>query len=203
MVLEKDPLIRPLLERWLGEAGYQVAARMGEGEAKPALVIADGPDPGLAEALARLSWSSRRASCAVSPDPWRRRAGLECAVSQQFSASRSSRPWRSRNRPTRRAIVCVTGAVPVGELPNPQHRERLASGSTRLSLLLSGGTTATLATPRAMAGFDPKRTVAFVPRNMKPRKVTYWIGATWFLCSLTGSFSCRWSHRVSRHALGR
>jgi len=53
LVLEEDPLIRPLLERWLGEAGYQVTAPSGTGEPKPALVIADVPDPQSAEALVR------------------------------------------------------------------------------------------------------------------------------------------------------
>ena len=51
VVLEEDPLIRPLLERWLGEAGYQVADPIGE--VKPVLVIADVPDPQSAEALIR------------------------------------------------------------------------------------------------------------------------------------------------------
>lgn len=51
VVLEEDPLIRPLLERWLGEAGYPLAAPDPQGEVKPALVIADVPDPQSAEAL--------------------------------------------------------------------------------------------------------------------------------------------------------
>lgn len=51
LVLEEDPLIRPLLERWLGEAGYQVAAPGVAGEARPVLVIADVSDPQSAEAL--------------------------------------------------------------------------------------------------------------------------------------------------------
>jgi DNA-binding response OmpR family regulator len=51
VVLEEDPLIRPLLERWLGEAGYRVQASAEAGEARPALVIADVPDPRSAEAL--------------------------------------------------------------------------------------------------------------------------------------------------------
>jgi DNA-binding response OmpR family regulator len=51
VVLEEDPLIRPLLERWLGEAGYRMAPRMAPGEEKPALVIADIADPQSAEAL--------------------------------------------------------------------------------------------------------------------------------------------------------
>ena len=55
MVLEEDPLIRPLLERWLGEVGYAVASRArGEakqGGAKPVLVIADVPDAQSVEAL--------------------------------------------------------------------------------------------------------------------------------------------------------
>lgn len=54
MVLEEDPLIRPLLERWLAEAGYEVmGVRPRPGEAMPVLVIADVPDPLSAEALIR------------------------------------------------------------------------------------------------------------------------------------------------------
>jgi DNA-binding response OmpR family regulator len=51
VVLEEDPLIRPLLERWLGEVGYAVAAPARTGKEKLALVIADVPDPQSAEAL--------------------------------------------------------------------------------------------------------------------------------------------------------
>jgi DNA-binding response OmpR family regulator len=53
LVLEEDSLIRPLLERWLGEAGYRVAGPAKAAKAKPALVIADVPDPQSAEALIR------------------------------------------------------------------------------------------------------------------------------------------------------
>jgi two-component system OmpR family response regulator len=53
VVLEDDPLIRPLLERWLGEVGYSVAAPARHGQEKLALVIADVPDPQSAEALIR------------------------------------------------------------------------------------------------------------------------------------------------------
>jgi DNA-binding response OmpR family regulator len=52
-VLEGDPLIRPLLERWLGEAGYQAAAPPGAAEPKPVLVIADVAEPQSCEALIR------------------------------------------------------------------------------------------------------------------------------------------------------
>ena len=45
VVLEEDPLIRPLLDRWLMEAGYQVGAPPQTSEARPVLVIADCPDP--------------------------------------------------------------------------------------------------------------------------------------------------------------
>ena len=50
VVLEEDPLIRPLLERWLSEAGYEAAAPTTS-DTKPALVIANVPDPQSAEAL--------------------------------------------------------------------------------------------------------------------------------------------------------
>ena len=48
-MLEEDPLIRPLLERWLAEEGYRVASGVENG--KPALVIADIPNPQSAEKL--------------------------------------------------------------------------------------------------------------------------------------------------------
>ena len=60
LVVESDDLIRGLLERWLGEAGYAVAARtlqtlaedrMWEGP--PHLIIADVPSPRGAETLIR------------------------------------------------------------------------------------------------------------------------------------------------------
>jgi DNA-binding response OmpR family regulator len=53
VVLEQDPLIRRLLERWLNEAGYSVSASLRAGEGQPVLVIADMPDPRSAEALIR------------------------------------------------------------------------------------------------------------------------------------------------------
>ena len=49
VVLEEDPLIRPLVERWLGEAGYQIAPP--DETTNAALVIADTPDPSAADAL--------------------------------------------------------------------------------------------------------------------------------------------------------
>jgi DNA-binding response OmpR family regulator len=51
VVVEDDPLIRSLVERWLGEDGYQVAAHMAADGTKPALVVADVPDPRAADAL--------------------------------------------------------------------------------------------------------------------------------------------------------
>jgi DNA-binding response OmpR family regulator len=50
VVLEEDALLRPLLERWLREAGYSVAAKSAR-DLQPALIIADVPDPKAAEAL--------------------------------------------------------------------------------------------------------------------------------------------------------
>lgn len=46
VVLEEDPLLRPLLERWLGEVGYEVAPAEHE---RPSLVIADVASPQGAE----------------------------------------------------------------------------------------------------------------------------------------------------------
>jgi DNA-binding response OmpR family regulator len=47
LIHEEDLLIRELLERWLGEAGYTVSAAGDEG---PCLVIADVPSPRRAQA---------------------------------------------------------------------------------------------------------------------------------------------------------
>jgi len=48
LIQEEDLLIRELLERWLGEAGYSVSAAVDE---RPILVIADVPSPRRAQAL--------------------------------------------------------------------------------------------------------------------------------------------------------
>lgn len=48
LILEEDVLIRELLERWLGEAGYAVSAAGDEG---PSLVIADVPSPRRAQSV--------------------------------------------------------------------------------------------------------------------------------------------------------
>ena len=53
VVVETDDLIRELLERWLGEAGYGVVLSgrdHGEAVVKPQLVIADVSNPGSAGA---------------------------------------------------------------------------------------------------------------------------------------------------------
>jgi DNA-binding response OmpR family regulator len=48
LIQEEDVLIRELLERWLGEAGYALSA---SGNEAPCLVIVDVPDPHRAQAL--------------------------------------------------------------------------------------------------------------------------------------------------------
>ena len=48
LVLEKDDLIRDLIVRWLGEAGY-LATADEDSPGRFALVIADVPDPGKAD----------------------------------------------------------------------------------------------------------------------------------------------------------
>lgn len=52
LLLEEDALLHPLVVRWLGEAGYDVATQALI-DSGPALVIADVPDPRSAEALVR------------------------------------------------------------------------------------------------------------------------------------------------------
>ena len=48
LIQEEDGLIRELLERWLGEAGYTVSASRDE---RPYLVIADVPNPRSAQTV--------------------------------------------------------------------------------------------------------------------------------------------------------
>jgi DNA-binding response OmpR family regulator len=50
VVLEEDGQIRELLERWLGEEGYQVMADARD-KADPVLVIANVPEPQTAAAF--------------------------------------------------------------------------------------------------------------------------------------------------------
>ena len=80
VIQEEDDLIRELLERWLGEAGYSVGAEAREA---PRLVIANVPSPRGAQALIeslrrcmlRRSSSCRGVSGAVSQGLPRQRAG--------------------------------------------------------------------------------------------------------------------------------
>ena len=51
VIVEPDDLIRELLERWLGDAGYRVLSKdHGSPMVEPQLVIADISDPGSAGA---------------------------------------------------------------------------------------------------------------------------------------------------------
>ncbi|HZM36308.1 MAG TPA: hypothetical protein VFC18_17715 [Burkholderiales bacterium] len=52
LIQEDDDLIRGLIERWLGEAGYAVRARAAENEV-PSLVVVDLPSPRGAQARIR------------------------------------------------------------------------------------------------------------------------------------------------------
>jgi DNA-binding response OmpR family regulator len=53
VVLERDPLIQKLLERWLLEAGYLVLSPEDKPDVPPVLIIADVPEPLLAGSLIR------------------------------------------------------------------------------------------------------------------------------------------------------
>jgi DNA-binding response OmpR family regulator len=62
LLQEDDDLIRELLERWLGEAGYTVSAAQHE---QPCLVIVDVPSPRVAQPLIKSLQSAYAAPILV------------------------------------------------------------------------------------------------------------------------------------------
>lgn len=69
LIQEEDVLIRELLERWLGEAGYTVSAA---GDGVPCLMIADMPSPRRAQALIQSLQAVYAAPILVLPGRFRR-----------------------------------------------------------------------------------------------------------------------------------
>lgn len=85
LIVETDDLIRGLLERWLGEAGYAVVPRPSGAavwedarEEPPRLVIANIPSPRGAEALIRSLQAAYPAPILVISARFRR--GLEASA---------------------------------------------------------------------------------------------------------------------------
>ena len=107
LIHDEDVLIRELLERWLGEAGYAVGA---SGDEQPCLVIADVPHPRRAQALIQslqavyaapilvLSGRFRRGLAGVCGNsaPARSEEGASQAVHPQGTAGRRGRVARVR-----------------------------------------------------------------------------------------------------------
>lgn len=91
VVLETDDLIRELLERWLGEAGYAVAVRDGleavRGplhEGVPALIIVDLPSPRAAKILIRTLEEAYEAPILALSARFRRGLGSSRDVAGQL-----------------------------------------------------------------------------------------------------------------------
>lgn len=85
LVVETDDLIRELLERWLGEAGYAVVAagdQPPEGSAR--LVIADVPTPRGAGARIASLQAAYQAPLLILSARFRRSRGASAAAAQQL-----------------------------------------------------------------------------------------------------------------------
>ena len=95
LVVESDDLIRGLLERWLGEAGYAVAARtlqtlnedrMWEGP--PHLIIADAPSPRGAEKLIQSVREVYPSPILILSARFRRGLGESVEVARQLGVNK-------------------------------------------------------------------------------------------------------------------
>jgi len=87
LVVETDDLIRELLERWLGEAGYSVvAASRGTlgGEGAPRLVIVDVASPREAGALIRSLQAAHAAPILALSARFRRGLGASADAAREL-----------------------------------------------------------------------------------------------------------------------
>ena len=86
VIFEDDPLIRPLLEHWLGDAGYRVA-QQGPSDIRPALVIADIANPN--EARPRIQMlQAYAAPIVVLSARFRRGLAGSAAVARRLGVSK-------------------------------------------------------------------------------------------------------------------
>jgi len=91
VVVETDDLIRPLLERWLGEEGYSVVAPGQPAPARgelPCLVIANIADPGGADALIAGLRSAYRAPILALSARFRRGLGSSQQAARRLGVRR-------------------------------------------------------------------------------------------------------------------
>jgi DNA-binding response OmpR family regulator len=93
VVVEADDLIRELLHRWLGEAGFDVKygsaelAPDDEATFRPDLVIADVPDPRRAGALIRSLQRHWQAPILLVSARFRRGLARSTATARRFGVS--------------------------------------------------------------------------------------------------------------------
>ncbi len=86
-IVETDDLIRELLERWLGEAGYAVGAGQSGGSARgeaPCLVIANISSPRGAGALIRSLQAAYPVPILVISARFRRGLGMSANAARQL-----------------------------------------------------------------------------------------------------------------------
>lgn len=95
LVLEGDDLIRQLLERWLGEGGYTVAAgdverlrQHGASESPPSLVIVDLANPRSAAALIRSVQAAHAAPIIGVSARFRRGLGKSREAARRLGVSK-------------------------------------------------------------------------------------------------------------------
>ena len=96
VVVETDDLIRGLLERWLGDAGYTAVAMVEEGArsakaARPVLVIANVSNPRGAPALIRSLQATYAAPILVLSARFRRAENSAQTIHAQGVAVRGDR----------------------------------------------------------------------------------------------------------------
>ena len=117
LIHDEDVLIRELLERWLGEAGYAVRA---SGDDVPCLVIVDVPHPRRAQALIQSLQAVYAAPVLVLSGRFRRglagsaetarRFGVKKVLPSRSPARSCWQPWPPPSRPdvrARGAAICA------------------------------------------------------------------------------------------------
>jgi len=85
LIHDEDVLIRELLERWLGEAGYAIHA---SGDDAPCLVIVDLPNPRRAQALIQSLQAVYAAPILVLSGRFRRGLAGSAETARRFGVNR-------------------------------------------------------------------------------------------------------------------